>query len=464
MKLLDQIKSKLVKPERKSRIDEGVVNNAMERVNDEKMKVRRVVIENHQYVFGMEWRLLPPTRTLKRTLKLAKEEGMFQYVLSDMEDLIGVSQDIGGKRGSKYSGALQLASKMSQGGVELFAFALQNGVFAVVALNDTKPIPGFDFVGNEVAAKELIEEFQAIQSGHHIRSIGNTGFMQGEETIEPEDIFGEPSTNAKIKLIPGESKMPYVIGIVVFLLLIFAAAMYWLNERRKEVMQEVQAVEVDAAKEYSVTLQASLKALPQPGPQLLKEWVASISKLPLMNEGWRLTKIECNTGGCVANWEREFGSYKDFNAHLPMYTINVKEIQSGEDPLKVSIQTTHRLNAEPKVVNTNKPAFEYQDLPTHQTGVREFASQLQEIAMLKDLKVTMGTSKIFGATGEVKSARNAIFSGDWSIEHEIWSLPEIHIAPNVITKNLVVTMTPAKDKTMSTYRLEGSYYVQAPAN
>jgi hypothetical protein len=36
-------------------------------------KARRIVIEQKQYIFGLDWRLLPPTRTLARTLKLAKQ-------------------------------------------------------------------------------------------------------------------------------------------------------------------------------------------------------------------------------------------------------------------------------------------------------------------------------------------------------------------------------------------------------
>lgn len=461
MGIFEQLKSVLAKPTAgQGALAESAPKKMGSVEVDWTQKTRRIVIEKRQYVFGMEWRLLPPTRTLARSLKLARQEGMVDYVLSEMEDLIGLIREVGKNRGVSYSAALHLASKMSQGGVELYVFALQKGVYAVVALNESRPIPGFDLLGPQQAAQDMVEEFKAIQAGHNLRIVGNTGMYEGEEFVEPEDVFGEPSKSARIKKIPGQSGTKYMIALGVLMAFGFAGAMYWLNEQRKDVMDEVRAVDVDPSKEYKASLQNSLRALPAAGPQMLQDWLKSIEKLPLIHAGWRLSKIECVPAICTAHWVREYGSYRDFNAQLPQFTKSVKEVQTGTDPLKVSIQTTYSAREEASPAQATSNLIQYKELPAQQQGFRELSSLLQELSLLDAVKVSLSQPKIFGANGEVKDVKEAIFSGDWSIEHEIWSLPEIHIAANMITKSLVLNMPAAKEKTATTYRLEGTYYVQ----
>jgi hypothetical protein len=456
MDIKDRLKSLLAKPSADSKMSAQQALN----IEESTQKTRKIVIEKKQYIFGMEWRLLPPTRKLARSLKLAKQEGMVEYVLSEMEDLIGLSKEISHARGVKYSAALHLASKMSQGGVELYVFALQKGIFAVVALNESRPIPGFDFLGSQQAAREMVEEFKAIQAGHQMRMVGNTGMFEGEETVEPEDVFGEPAKSSRIKTIPDQSGTKFMIGLAIILALVFAGAMYWLNEQRKDVLDEVRAVDVDQSKEYKTSLQNSLRALAPAGPKMLQDWLRAIEKLPLTNAGWRLAKVECDPSACTAYWDREYGSYKDFNAHLPMYTQTVKEVQKGTDPLSVNILTRHNINDQEIKTEAVPSLLQFKDLPAQQLGVRELSSQLQELSLLGPIKVTMSQPKLFGATGEVSNAKEVMASGEWSIEHEIWSLPEIGIASNMITKSLVLTMPLANEKTVATYRLEGTYYVQ----
>ena len=460
MGLFDQLQSVLVKPKAARELGQNGLAESVVATNDFEQKTRRILIEKRQYIFGMEWRLLPPTRALTRTLKLARQEGMVYYVLSEMEDLIGLSKEISNKGGIKYSAALHLASKMAQGGIELYVFLLQKGVYAVVALNESRPIPGFDFLGPQEQAQELVEEFKAIQAGHNIRLVGNTGLYEGEENVEPEDVFGEPSKTSRIKSIPGQSGAKYIIALAVILGLSFLGAMYWLNEQRKAVMEDVRAVEVDPSKEYKASLQNSLRALPPAGPRILQDWLKAIDQLPLIHEGWRLSKIECKPEECTAQWERVYGSYKDFNKQLPLYTVAVKEVQEGTDPLKVSIITTHRIQASQAVPVAEKFLLQYKDLPTRQEGFRALSSQLQELSLLGSMNVSISQPKIFGANGEVNNVKEAISSGDWSIEHDVWSLPEISIAPNMITKALVLIMAQSKEKQVNTYRLEGTYYVQ----
>ena len=423
-------------------------------------QARRIVIEQKQYIFGLDWRLLPPTRTLARSMKLAKQEGMGFYVLSEMEDLMGSTTALPKTRGTKYSAAMHLASKMSQGGLELYAFALPKGAYAVVAINESRPIPGFDFVGPFAPAKELIEEFQAIQAGHPVRGVGNAGLIEGEETIEPEDIFGEPAKQARIKAIPGTRSTTWLIGLALLLAMGFAAAMYWLEAQREAVMQEVKRDEVNPVIAYRTSLQQALQALPPSGPGLLKNWLTTINNIPVTNQGWRLTKVECKPSNCNAQWERVFGSYADFHKHLPPYTDSVKEVQTGADPLQASILTTHSLPPSAATAAPPVTSLHYSVLPSQQQGLRELSSQFQELALLGPIKASLTPPQLFGGSGQVDEVKEVVASGDWAVEHELWVLPEISIAPYMVTKSLVMNFATDKGQTTTSYRLEGSYYVQ----
>ena len=424
-------------------------------------QAQRIVIEQKQYIFGLAWRLLPPTRTLARTLKLAKQEGMAFHVLSEMEDLIGVTTAMPKTRGPKYSAAMHLASKMSQGGLELYAFALPKGVYAVVAINESRPIPGFDYVGPFAPAKELIDEFQAIQAGHPVRGVGNAGLIEGEEHIEPEDIFGEPAKQARIKPMPGTRSTTWLIGLALLLAMGFAAAMYWLTEQRNEVLEEVKRDDANPVLEYRNSLQNALKALPPAGPVLLKNWLTTIQQLPVTNQGWRLTKVECKPSSCHAQWERVFGSYADFHKHLPPYTDSVKEVQAGADPLQASILTTHSLpiSTAPSAAQTTT-GLHYSNMPSQPQGLRELSTHFQELSLLGPMKVSLTPPQLFGGSGPVDEVKEVVASGDWAIEHALWVLPEITISPFMVTKSLVMNFATDKGHTTTTYRLEGSYYVQ----
>lgn len=423
-------------------------------------KARRLVIENKQYIFGLEWRLLPPTRTFARTVRLARQEGMHFYVLSEMEDLMGVTPVMPQDRGPKYSAAMHLANKMSQGGMELYAFALPKGAYAVVAINESRPIPGFDFVGPFAPAKALIEEFQAIQVGHPVRGVGNAGLIEGEETIEPEDIFGEPAKSARIKPLPGTRSTAWLLGLGVLMGLGFLGTMSWLQQERKAVLAEVKRESEDPIADYKASLQAGLRALPPAGPQMLQQWLAAIEQLPTFHQGWRLSKVECNPNTCLAQWDRVFGTYADFNAHLPMYTVDVKEVQTGQDPLQATILTTHTAATVSDPSAPPSPMLNYKSLPSQQLGLRSLSTQFQALALLGPIKVSLSPPKLFGGTEVVPELNEGMASGDWSIEHDLWTLPEIVIAPNMVTKHLTMNLAADKGPSKTHYRLEGSYFVQ----
>jgi hypothetical protein len=102
----------------------------------------------------------------------------------------------------------------------------------------------------------------------------------------------------------------------------------------------------------------------------------------------------------------------------------------------------------------------YSVLPSQQQGLRELSSQFQELALLGPMKASLTPPQLFGGSGQVDEVKEVVASGDWAVEHELWVLPEISIAPYMVTKSLVMNFATDKGQTTTSYRLEGSYYVQ----
>jgi hypothetical protein len=128
-----------------------------------------ISFDQYRFVLGMEWRLLEPTEKLVRgTLRQLRKEGLKWYATLGPQDFVGTCSHISQAQQPLHSAALHLADQWSQGGLELFAFGMPEQRVAVVALNNGRPVPGFDFIGTMTEAQALIEEFEAIEA--HFRN------------------------------------------------------------------------------------------------------------------------------------------------------------------------------------------------------------------------------------------------------------------------------------------------------
>ena len=414
------------------------------------------LIEGKRYVFGMEWRLIPATQSPTRTLFVVRKEGKAMYVIPEMENIIGLSAVPIKARGPKYSAALHLATKVSQGGLELYAFALADEQFAVVALNESCPIPGFDFLGKLDQAMALIEEFHAIQMGQPIRQVGNADLLEGEEKIAPEDIFDVPIKAARIKVLMDTRRTGWLLAVGALLAMGFAGATYWLQTQREEVMQQNRQVVENPNIAYRASVAAAFSELARPGPHLLRAWLARIESLPVNHAGWRLVRIDCKPALCTAQWDRVYGSYADFFERLPASTSSAKEVQTGNDPLKASVLTEHLLDKVPAARNS----WQMDELPAAKDGLRMISSQLQELSLLGAMKTTLEPPKLLGTAADPAALTQSVSSGGWTVRHELWTLAQLPVPAHSVPKSLVVDLINDKGEAQPSYVFTAAYYVR----
>ncbi len=414
------------------------------------------VIEGVRYVLGLEWRLIPPTRSLQRTLSLARKEDKKQYVLTEMQDIIGFCGPLPQKWGKTYSAALHLAGRMSQGGLELYAFELTNGQSMVVALNESKPIPGFDFVGEPAVGRGLVDEFMAIEQGQPIRFVGNAGWLEGEETVYLEDIFANPARSACLKRLMAANAVKWMAGGTVALASSVGGGQYWMELEREEQLAASRIVVMDPNDQYRQTLSKAWRDVPPPGVGLLRQWQNLMADLPLVHEGWQLQKVECDAKACTAQWTRMYGSYEDFFKQLPPHTDQAKEVQEGDDALQARVVTTHAV-----VPEEAKTPWPQTPLPAMEPALRELASELQNFSLLGKVKVAMAKPALFGGNQDPQSLKQAVMTGQWSVQHDASTLGYLTVPPHGVAKRLVLQVSPTKEQAAMTYLFEGQYYVQA---
>ena len=428
--------------------------NPSRMTHDESAKL--VTIDGVRYVLGLEWRLLPPTRSLQRTLSLARKERKSQYVLTDMEDIIGFCGALPYKWTFAYSAALHLAGRLSQGGLELYAFALANGQCMVVALNESRPIPGFDFVGEADIARGLMDEFLAIQQGQPIRLVGNAGWLEGEESVALEDIFAQPVRAARLKRLWADNAVKWAAGVAGVLALAVAGGHYWVEMEREQMIAAAQNPLIDPNAQYQKALAQAWAEVPAPGPHLLRQWQNLMADLPLVHAGWRLKNVECDAKLCKAQWSRLYGTYADFFKQLPPNSQSAQEVQEGDNALQAMVVSHHSVVAEDIETPWRNAA-----LPRMDHALRELSSDLQNFSLLGQVQVELSKPTLFGGTQDPQSLNAAVMTGQWTVQHDASTLGYLTVPDYGVPKRLVLQVSPTKEKSAMTYVFEGQYYVQA---
>jgi hypothetical protein len=396
-------------------------------------------LEGVQFVFGLDWRLLPPTRRLSRALAMAREEGQTWYAVSELEDVLGFVDAPRWLRGAHHSASLHLAAGHSQGGLELFVLHFSSGQLAVLALQESRPLPGFDFLGDMTSGRALIDEFLAIQRGQPIRLVGNVDFQDGFEQVSPEDLLVEPLANSRLRSL--RSWRAWRRGLMLGLL---AMAVGWgghylLEYRRQQTLAHLEVSPAYQQQLYQDGLRSAWAALPPAADEVLKAWTQLLERLPLRVQGWQLSHIECQLGQCRVHWSRQQGSHADFLAHMPIENGVIDEAVSDLDPMAGRIVTRHDVT-----IPAGGLTLDRQNLPDLRLARRTLADLLNDVQLLGPSLARVDTAQLFGGTQDPELLGDAVFSGSWSLKHALWVLPELSLPDfvRVTTLNVDVLIKP----------------------
>ena len=425
-------------------------------------------IERANYVFGLDWRLVPPTRRLTRALALAREEGQSWCALSELEDVVGFLATPKWLRGPHFSACLHLATRYSQGGLELFVFVFAETQYAVIALQESRPVPGFDYLGDAETARAMADEFLAIQRGQPIRLVGNTDFLDGQEVVSPEDLFAEAAKSSRLRSLRSWRALRRGLVFAVLAVTVAVGWSYWMDHRREEMHVHLLSSPAYQQKLYQEGLRSAWATLPAPTDAVLHNWHSLLMGLPVRVQGWRLSQVECQIEQCLAYWSRLHGSYADFLSHLPESASGVDESVTDQDLMAGKMVTRHLMPA-----LSSDAVASSQELPPLREARRILADRFQDLQLLGPSVARVEPAQLFGGQQDPALLIDPVFSGSWSLRHALWLLDSVSLPHFVRVHSLKVDLT-ATMKTVARasegpdensptepyFEIAGTYYAQ----
>jgi hypothetical protein len=405
------------------------------------------------FVWGMEWRLLEPTEKLARSnLTKLSREGMRWYASNGLQNFVGMCNHISDDRRHMHSAALHLASQWSNGNLELFVFGMPAQQVALVALNERRPLPGFDFIGSLTQAQALIDEFESIHQGVTIRRVGDLGLLVEEEPLSLSTVFDQPNSDSKLKKMLG-FKTLLIFAVALLLGLGALSGAYYLQyrDRARLLTEAPEPQPPDPNLAYDQQVLQKVKALNAENQFLYSAWMSMAMQLPLTHQGWELTQIECKIKDCKATWRYQFGSAEDFYNHPLPNTHDREQLVIDKNVLTQQIQTTHIPPA-----YLDKPIYEKpSDLPRTKQGFRIVTSWLQDLSLIGAQNAMVEPAKVWSPTKAVASSlKNPIFKGNWSVDLPLSMASDLKVPT-------FASVTFMQTNLGSTYQLSGDFYVYA---
>lgn len=416
-----------------------------------------LTIEKQSYVVGFDWRFFSDRKDLGQTLRAARREGYTHHVVTQTEDLVGIARLAEAKLPKKVTSAsLQLAQTLSRGGLELFLFQLQDELFCMVALDESRPMAGYEKVGPRQEIMALAGEFQLAQVGQTVRHVGNTGALEHEEPVKLSDAFARPEAFTEVKKIPDYKLLIIALAALVALgLLVFFVYGYFNQARLKAEMARL-AQERDPNVVYERQIASGMQGIGLQAQLQLQRWRAVVNGIPMNRHGWALTGVSCTADECKLTWKRSFGSYADFFARPQAHEVQSNESQVGANPADSSIQTVLKVPAGPTPV-----ALERMQLPAVTQVQRALASQLQDLSLMENSKVVLSAVELYPSIAglSLPQIQRPVVRAAWEFTHELWTLNDLNFAlPSLALDSLSIYPDAATQQWF--YTLKGRFYAK----
>lgn len=415
---------------------------------------QHIKVNGSVYIFGLQWEISFVSEQRNSEIQQQKKLGNEFHVVSTYEDSIGYLRQLPAGENKCYSAALHIAYKHSQGGIEIFCFKLKENLYALIVLNDSRPVPGHDLISTKDNILQLESNVVTLHSNQTLRYVGNSELFDMEEPADLESIFEFADPTARIKKILN-LKAIYISVIAVLLLF---ACMYGLDHYltlQKEIADaELQAQLNNPNTIYEKNIDAALAQVSPSGRQQIDVWLQTIGKIPLKLAGWRLLSIKCSVNECTAYWQREYGNFKELFQSLKVPFNNTTENLETSKDLNSTATTIHQLP-----INPNKKNLTRDELPIAKQVLRMFSSQLQDLSLLDNANIALEKPKLFpeSAQGTLESLNRPVIRGSWTFKHELWSLDSINLYPFVVPESIDIQFANAK-QSASSYELKGSFY------
>lgn len=436
-----------------------------------------ITVNDTDWIFGINWRVLTDQKEARNELRLARLEGATDYCLTETRTVIGLVYGLSPETKTKcFSAALHIAENISHGKLEIYIFEIKSGLFCLIGINEMRPLPHFDVVGDEETITYYFNEFKALHPGQTIRTIGDTKFIDLEETTSITEVFVAPSNYSKLKIIRNYNLIIKIAAIGSLILAGITFASYKIHEQYLATIASTKQAPPDINQIYKVQLLDAFLTVGRPAQMVFDKWLQVIRQIPLTHRGWKLVRVECADLNCTATWMRSYGSYEDFATEALPGVEKIKRSQLGNSPSDALIYTDHPVSFQPSERVTNCLSDPL-TLPSSDASLAKLGSYLQDLSLVQGMKTQLIQPKLFpsDAEGTVDSLNMPVVRGEWQITHDLWSIGQLKLGNDTTTLNkLIVTIiTPKVEADIPkpantqdsellplTYQIKGYYYAK----
>ncbi len=412
-------------------------------------------------VFGMNW-VPGKADQVRGAHEQARNSGMRSTVR--VGDLLGFSMENTHVKDAKkpsLSGALVLADGASAGDSEIFVFGLPDGQYALVALQDSMPVPGFDLVGDLGTIKSAANNYLRLPHRTTVRQCGSRDVLDEAEYFNLETVLGDSDyVEARLKKIGDRAKIIRVALIVLAIAGSLGAGYVYMENQKRLAEQERLAREGDPELLYERSFAEAQKKIGLMGVEGLQAMLTTAQRIPLIIGGWTLSQVKCNFKTCTATWTRRYGSYTDFEADIPA-DVKVKPNYgvAGKPDKSPDLETVYSVDSQEKVKTLSELRGSF---PLKSLAQMDFGSQLQDYGLVK-VTTSMGDVSLFGnAEGvEIAGVFRPVLAGAWSASGELWQLDSFQIPDYAVVESLqILNIGPLDKKALPTYTMSGQYFVK----
>ncbi len=413
---------------------------------------------NHHLVFGMNW--VPTQSEQVRTVRdQARKTGMRSHV--ELGSLMGVSSwPAKSKQHPRLvSGALVLSEGASIGGNEIFVLELDPDQYALVALQDSLPVPGFDLIGNQATVKAAAEQFLRLPHRTVVRRCGSREIIADAEFFNFQSILEESDyAAARLKALTDHAKLIHQLTIFITLAGLGIGVYVYIDQRRRAEEEARLLRENDPDVLYEKSFSQAQEKVPPLGDSTLNVMLETAKNIPLSVGGWLLTQIKCTPQLCTAQWSRQYGSYADFSSELP---ADVKQVPNysflSKSEGASTLATEHPVA--PNETGERLGAMRTR-LPLSAQAQMEFVSQMQDYGLVK-LTGSVAPPTLFGGSGQIGAIFRPVLAGEWSAQGELWQLEELAVPDYALVESFQINqLDQALKKSNPTFSLTGRYFVK----
>jgi hypothetical protein len=415
-------------------------------------------IGRQRWLFGLRWQPLSADADLAQELSKHKAQGARAYALTYDSELLGLS-DTATPKGT-CAAALTLAEHHSNGGSELFLFQFEQD-HALIALNQSLPVPGFDLWGSKSAIKAAAKLYTDIHGEQHVRQVGNVQGWSGIQHLSPETAFAEPVEHAEVKSF--QSLRELLPLVLVALLLGLGFVGYTWYETVQEEQRRAMAVPEDPNIVYERTLRSAMQGLAPAGMGAIHAWSMAVGKQPLRLAGWSLTQVKCRLEVCQMTWRRDYGNYLDFSNAAQTQLGATASIEKSKELNDSTVSTTHPIGL------SDVTRIDRQSLPHANEARKLLGAQLQDMLLLGASQAVMTDPSLFGGQGSganLAGLRKPVLKGEFKIEGQLWMLNDLALPTFAVPEGIEVNFLPSNSadpqQIVSTkFVLTGGYFANS---